>query len=127
MLAQPIQGAAQLLGEWSPVFKHFLDGYLQRLEGIEATVRERERLISLGRLAAGLAHEISNPAAAAIRATADLRAAVDWSYELLDHEERIVFRRLAVFAGTFSIEAADANARSPKSTPLTCSISWRAC
>ena len=62
-----------LLTEWSPVAKHFLDGYLQRLEGIEATVRERERLISLGRLSAGLAHEVNNPAAAALRATADLR------------------------------------------------------
>ena len=75
----------RLLGEWSPVAKHFLDGYLQRLEGIEATVREREHLISLGRLAAGLAHEVNNPAAAAIRATADLRMqlrqlqhVVDW-------------------------------------------------
>ena len=61
--------------EWSPVAKHLLDGYLQRLESIEATVRERERLISLGRLAAGLAHEVNNPAAAAMRATADLRTA----------------------------------------------------
>jgi signal transduction histidine kinase len=65
-----------LLAEWSPVAKHLLDGYLQRLEGIEATVRERERLISLGRLAAGLAHEVNNPAAAALRATADLRGAM---------------------------------------------------
>ena len=65
-----------LLTEWSPVAKHFLDGYLQRLEGIEATVRERERLISLGRLSAGLAHEVNNPAAAALRATADLRSAL---------------------------------------------------
>lgn len=71
----PSTELGRLLGEWSPVAKHFLDGYLQRLEGIEATVRERERLISLGRLAAGLAHEVNNPAAAAIRATADLRVA----------------------------------------------------
>jgi signal transduction histidine kinase len=67
---------SSLLGEWSPVAKHFLDGYLQRLEGIEATVRERERLISLGRLAAGLAHEVNNPAAAAIHGTSDLRVSV---------------------------------------------------
>jgi signal transduction histidine kinase len=72
----PSSELGRLLGEWSPVSKHFLDGYLQRLEGIEATVRERERLISLGRLAAGLAHEVNNPAAAAIRATADLRVAL---------------------------------------------------
>jgi CRP-like cAMP-binding protein len=73
----PSSDLGRLLADWSPVAKHLLDGYLQRLESIEATVRERERLISLGRLAAGLAHEVNNPAAAAIRATADLRAAMD--------------------------------------------------
>jgi signal transduction histidine kinase len=72
----PSRELGRLLGEWSPVARHFLDGYLQRLESIEATVRERERLISLGRLAAGLAHEVNNPAAAAVRATRDLREAV---------------------------------------------------
>jgi signal transduction histidine kinase len=72
----PSSDLGRLLAEWSPVAKHLLDGYLQRLEGIEATVREREHLISLGRLAAGLAHEVNNPAAAALRATADLRAAM---------------------------------------------------
>ncbi len=67
----------RLLAEWSPVAKHFLDGYLQRLEGIETTVRERERLISLGRMSAGLAHEVNNPAAAALRAASDLKASLD--------------------------------------------------
>ncbi|MGH2404262.1 MAG: tetratricopeptide repeat protein, partial [bacterium] len=37
-----------------------------------------------------------------------LRAAVDWSHELLSGEERVLFRRLAVFAGGFSLEAAEA-------------------
>ncbi|MCA1648212.1 MAG: cyclic nucleotide-binding domain-containing protein, partial [Chloroflexi bacterium] len=73
----PSSELGRLLADWSPVAKHLLDGYLQRLESIEATVRERERLISLGRLAAGLAHEVNNPAAAALRATADLRPALD--------------------------------------------------
>lgn len=73
----PSTELGRLLAEWSPVAKHLLDGYLQRLEGIEATVREREHLISLGRLAAGLAHEVNNPAAAAVRASADLRGATD--------------------------------------------------
>ncbi|MGH2557043.1 MAG: ATP-binding protein, partial [Actinomycetota bacterium] len=37
-----------------------------------------------------------------------LREAIGWSYELLDETERALFRRLAVFAGGWSIEAAEA-------------------
>jgi predicted ATPase len=37
-----------------------------------------------------------------------LRATLDWSYELLAEPERVVLRRLAVFAGAFSLEAAGA-------------------
>jgi non-specific serine/threonine protein kinase len=36
-----------------------------------------------------------------------LHATMDWSHELLGREERILFRRLAVFSGGFSFEAAE--------------------
>jgi signal transduction histidine kinase len=72
----PSSELGRLLGEWSPLARHLLEGYFQRLESIEATVREQERLVSLGRLAAGLAHEVNNPAAAAMRATTELRGAL---------------------------------------------------
>ncbi|MET4201630.1 putative ATPase/DNA-binding winged helix-turn-helix (wHTH) protein [Bradyrhizobium sp. LA8.1] len=35
-----------------------------------------------------------------------LRATLDWSYDLLPQEERLVLRRLSVFVGTFTLEAA---------------------
>ena len=37
-----------------------------------------------------------------------LRAAMDWSYALLPPAERAVLRRLSVFRGTFTLEAAEA-------------------
>jgi predicted ATPase len=37
-----------------------------------------------------------------------LRAAIDWSYELLTEQERALLRRLAVFTGGWTLEAAEA-------------------
>jgi predicted ATPase len=36
-----------------------------------------------------------------------LRATLDWSYDLLEEDERAVFRRLAAFAGGFTLPAAE--------------------
>jgi class 3 adenylate cyclase len=36
-----------------------------------------------------------------------LRAAIDWSYDLLSEKEKILLRRLSVFAGGWTIEAAE--------------------
>jgi predicted ATPase len=37
-----------------------------------------------------------------------LRALIDWSYDLLSPQERLLFRRLSVFAGGWTLEAAEA-------------------
>ena len=37
-----------------------------------------------------------------------MRAALDWSYDLLSEPERALFRRLSVFVGGFTLEAAEA-------------------
>ncbi len=47
-----------------------------RLRAMESMLREREKLAGLGTLAAGLAHELNNPAAAAIRSVRALEGAV---------------------------------------------------
>ncbi|MGQ0468102.1 MAG: ATP-binding protein [Sporichthyaceae bacterium] len=46
-----------------------------------------------------------------------LRAAMDWSDELLAEPERIVLRRLAVFGSTFDLAAAEAVAGRPETHP----------
>jgi predicted ATPase/class 3 adenylate cyclase len=43
-----------------------------------------------------------------------LRALIDWSYDLLSEPERILLRRLAVFAGGWTLEAAEAVCAAPE-------------
>jgi signal transduction histidine kinase len=51
----------------------------------QVLVGQRERLLSLGRMSAGLTHELNNPAAAAVRATATLRERVSKMRRKLAH------------------------------------------
>jgi signal transduction histidine kinase len=55
---------------------HLIEGITQGLRSSQTIIGQRERLLSLGRLSAGLTHELNNPAAAAVRATASLRERV---------------------------------------------------
>ncbi len=62
------------LNDWFPLGRHLIEGLYGTARSIESTVRQRESLVTLGKLAAGLAHEINNPAAAATRAVDALEA-----------------------------------------------------
>ncbi len=55
------------------VRKRILANMALRMESLQALVMQREKLASLGTMAAGLMHELNNPGAAARRATAQLR------------------------------------------------------
>jgi signal transduction histidine kinase len=62
--------------EWFPMAVHLLEGIGMALRSSQTIIGQRERLLSLGRLSAGLTHELNNPATAAVRATASLRELV---------------------------------------------------
>jgi signal transduction histidine kinase len=64
---------ARMLSEWFPMAAHLLGGLFVGMTNMEAATSQRERLMALGSLSAGLAHELNNPAAAGVRAAHALR------------------------------------------------------
>jgi signal transduction histidine kinase len=62
---------------WFPFGGHLIQGLYHTARSIESTARQRESLVTLGTLAAGLAHELNNPASAATRAVGALQEACD--------------------------------------------------
>ncbi|MET8452264.1 ATP-binding protein [Streptomyces sp. NPDC005209] len=90
----PADTFADIMQEWFPMAVHLLEGLFFGVKSTQAAIGQRERLLALGSLSAGLTHELNNPAAAAVRATSTLR-------------ERVakMRRKLAVIAeGPFSRE-----------------------
>ncbi|TDO52198.1 cyclic nucleotide-binding protein [Kribbella sp. VKM Ac-2527] len=67
---------ADMMNRWFPMAVHLIDGFVSGMRRTNQTMGERERLLALGSLSAGLTHELNNPAAAAVRAAATLRQRV---------------------------------------------------
>ncbi|MBM9465912.1 sensor histidine kinase [Nakamurella leprariae] len=67
---------AAFMRTWFPMALHLLAGLFYGNQATQQAVGQRERLLALGSLSAGLTHELNNPAAAAVRATASLRERV---------------------------------------------------
>ena len=64
---------AFVMAEWFPMAQHLLEGLFWGNKNMRQVTDQRERLLALGSLSAGLTHELNNPAAAAVRATSTLR------------------------------------------------------
>ena len=77
LLALPAREFAAEFARWYPMAVHLLEGMLMGMRQGNALLGERERLLALGKLSAGLTHELNNPAAAAGRATVALRDRVE--------------------------------------------------
>jgi signal transduction histidine kinase len=67
---------AELMHEWFPLAVHLLEGMFFGRHNLLEVTAQRERLLALGSLSAGLTHELNNPAAAGVRAAAALRERV---------------------------------------------------
>jgi len=70
---------------------------------VAAQLDDRFRLLTIGRRTA-------------LPRQRTLRATLDWSYEILAETERVVMRRLAVFAGDFTLDAVQLVAASGETT-----------
>jgi predicted ATPase/DNA-binding NarL/FixJ family response regulator len=86
----------------------------RRLDGIPLAIElaaARASALSVEQIAARLDDQLrllTRGARTAVPRQQTLRATIDWSHDLLSEDERAVFRRLAVFAGSFALEAAEA-------------------
>lgn len=85
----------------------------QRLDGIPLAIElaaTRTKMLSVEQIATRLddsCHLLTIGSRTALPRQQTLRATIDWSYGLLSEQERTLFRRLAVFAGSFTLEAAE--------------------
>src|SRR5204862_4778005 len=85
-----------------------------QLEGIPLAIElaaARTRVLPPAQIAAGLRDRfrvLSGGSRTAVPRQQTLRASIDWSHELLTEPDRILFRRLAAFVGSFDLSAAEA-------------------
>jgi signal transduction histidine kinase len=115
---------SDLMRQWFPMALHLLEGLFFGIQSAQRLIGQRERLLALGSLSAGLTHELNNPAAAAVRATSALRERVagmrhklaliaagpferDTLETLIKVQEQAV-ERVAKAPGLSPLEAADA-------------------
>jgi len=85
----------------------------RRLDGIPLAIElaaARVKMLTLQQIAARLDDSIrllTRGTETALPRQQTLRATMDWSFEMLAEKERVLFRRLAVFAGGFALEASE--------------------
>jgi len=97
----------------TPLNGPLISRIVRRLDGIPLALElaaARTNVMSLQSLSRRLDDRfeiISRGRPAALTGQQTLQAAIDWSYGLLSEEERVLFARLAIFAGSWTLETAE--------------------
>jgi signal transduction histidine kinase len=115
----PAGDFARAVRDWFPMAMHLLEGLFMGLRRSQQIVGQRQQLLALGSLAAGLTHELNNPAAAAVRANAALRervAGMRHKLAMLAHDE--IDPKLLELLVDVQEEAVAAVADAPELSPL---------
>jgi predicted ATPase/class 3 adenylate cyclase len=117
--ARSVDFRFQLVEDESPTLAAICDR-LERIPLALELAAARTKLLSLEEIATRLDDRFRLVAGSARGVAArqqTLQATVEWSHALLDDRERLVWHRLAVFAGGFTVEAAEAVAAGPPIDP----------
>lgn len=110
---------SEMMRRWFPMALHLLEGLFFGIQNTQQAVSQRERLLALGSLSAGLTHELNNPAAAAVRATSLLRERVAGMRHKLGMIAGGSLNRVALQSLTaIQEEAAERVAKAPVLTPI---------
>jgi len=118
-----------MVGACPGILRRLVRTVAERFQTLGENTEQQMRLVSIGTMAAGLAHELNNPAAAARRAAADLHAAVrrqagaSVALAALDLPEaaRAALERLAGGEGAPPAAGEDALARADRADEL---VGW---
>ena len=86
MLRVDADSLRRWVDDWFPFGVHLMRGVVGTARRLETAISQREALVALGTLSAGLAHEINNPASAALRSVDALE---DVSESLLASTRRL--------------------------------------
>jgi signal transduction histidine kinase len=119
LLELPAAELGQAFRAWFPMPTHLLEGVtLQAAESRDA-IERHERLVALGSVTAGLTHELNNPVAAVVRASARLREMLAEMREKLGLliQSQLPGERLEAVA-ELAARALESSRQAPKVSPI---------